>query len=211
MTSRLLDKDRFIRAFLKAWNDVYPTARARIDKAYESDKKWTDVMLGEALETLGGKSLLARTIEALDLLPCGRVEFDPERHKVDVFGRVRLKTRRAPHAGYLNVLMIEVENNTADAYQEFWKLLQSRCALRVLITYELTRPEVHRKALETCAEMYRDADQYIKDDPDAYLVLMGTRSAEFPKSIQWKFYELRNDNFCEYDVARSRAIEAAPG
>ena len=195
MKSSAPSKSDFLRAFNEAWEEAYSRLRPSIDGIYEKRTEWNKLMFGAKPAALENRSLLARTLERLkvDDKP---VLFDPERHKVDVFGRIFIEESRREHAGYINVVMIEVENDTEHSYEEFWKLLHSRCPLRVLITYEHEKSHVHTEALARYARMYKAAVQYLgEDNPDAYLVIIGTRSAAPERKIEWMPYEFDGEVF----------------
>lgn len=203
MDHPLITKKHFRRAFEDAWNELYGLFPVQLDKAYAaaSPRTWTEFMFGREPKAIGGRSLLERAIERLS---AERItfEFDRERHGVDVFGRIHVGPKNIGHAGYLNVVMIEIENDTRKSYEEFWKLLHARCPLRVLITYELRDAAAHELAFRTYEQMYQAARKYLgTDDPDAYLVVVGSRSGTPPR-IRWRFYELVGE--------RSEVSAAAP-
>lgn len=195
MSRVFVSRGQFRQAFLAAWAEVYVGERRKklLVHAYrEKPKRWTNIMFGQKPLLLCGKSLLARTVDELNKLDIGgELDFDRERHKVDVFGRVK-EDPKGDHTGGINVVMIEVENDTKKSYEEFWKLVHSRCTLRVLITYRVPgKEEDLRSALKSMQGIYNHAtDVLASDEANAYLLIVGTRKAKDAQDILWEFYGL---------------------
>lgn len=187
-----VSREKFVEAFDKAWKEVYRDDRkATLDRLYDSTTEWTDVMCGQAPRAMAGESLIRRTFGHLDVGKL-KVDFDRERSKVDAFGRV-IPGEHHDHTDGVNLIMVEVENSTETSYFEFWKLVQSRCLLKVLVTYELDNARVLQGALEQMYQIYqRHRDVLGPDNTESYLLVVGTRDEGNP-DIRWKFFGLTGD------------------
>lgn len=191
MSKVTVSREQFVEAFLKAWEEVYQGDRkVTLNRLYDSSTEWTDVMCGEAPRALAGQSLIHRAFDKLDIGM--KVDFDRERNKVDAFGRV-FPGEHHDHTDGVNVIMVEVENSTATSHLEFWKLVQSRCPLKVLVTYELGNARVLRAARDEMGHIYlRHRSVLGTDDAEAYLLVVGTRDEGSP-DIRWEFFGMGAD------------------
>lgn len=191
MKLKPVTRDEFVSAFNAAWIEIYEGERKnRLDILYDEKSDWNAIMFGESPKELDGTSLLER---AISKLRADRgVSFDRERQKVDVFGRIKV-CDFDDHAAYANAIMIEVENNTSTCYEEFWKLLHSRCPLKVLITYDLVNPKDLVRARARIAEMFQKASRVLgSDDLESYLLIVGKWAKE-SLEIRWSFEQITSD------------------
>ncbi len=197
MSKVTVTREQFIEAFKRAWDEINrgPT-KGLLESLYDDKKPWTEIMCGRSPGAVGGRSLVQRTFDNLDFGM--QLHFDPERSKVDAFGRVFPGGQHRDHADGVNVVMLEVENETQKSYEEFWKLVQSRCPLKVLISYEASNSQYLKKAKTRMREIHaRYCEVLGADDPRAYLLVVGTRDSGKP-DIYWMYYGMAPDgNFTE--------------
>ncbi len=210
MSKISVSREMFIDAFEKAWAELYgdPERREQLERDYDCSskgqkKRWTAALCGKGTTHLGAVSLVARAFGrmhiGLELL------FDHERHKVDAFGRVLPRGTKShkSHVDGVNVVMVEVENETNRSHEEFWKLTQSRCLLKVLITYGVGSRafENARKRMQT---IYLDCVGVLgKDDPAAYLLVGGCRGRD-DRTIEWHYFGMSDAGRLDKEIVSAR-------
>lgn len=210
--SATISPQQFAEAFDVAWVSQYSGRRAEIEALWTSWSKrpWTEFMCRSSAEAAGPLCLVEMTFANLGIQGAC---FDPQRHTVDAFLRAP-RNPLAPsrrHTDWLNVVMVEVENEPELAHEEFWKLLHSRVPLKVLITYDL-KPETATtiRLLETYAEMYRDAARILGPDSTQYLVsFAGRQSPAAGAPLAWSHYELAEQRFVPL-TRRRASVGTAP-
>jgi hypothetical protein len=194
-------REQFREAFLAAWKNAYyaeSDRRSALEVIYrDSWSGWTEVMLGKRPQVLKGRRcLIWRAFEELSKIVGASIQTDLERQDVDAFGRVVREPHNC-HTDGANLVMVEVENDTKKSYEEFWKLVHSRCPLKVLVTYRApTRPDELKVALDRMQAIYKHAKDVLGDDlREAYLLVVGTRAKEKSPEILWEFYGLNSDGY----------------
>jgi hypothetical protein len=186
----------FWGAFRAAWRHVYSEQNRReIDRKYSmGGAGWTRIMVGDGeLPPYLGKSLVADTVRrmaekmGIDLTP------DPERHKFDMLIRIRRNGQsRDEHFGFLNVGVVEVENDVDTAIEEMWKLVHFRAPLKVLITYDYCDQSTRNRSLFEFDRLRKDAVDVFGEDGSSYLIIFGGRKDDDrEKEIEWRAFELR--------------------
>lgn len=191
-----VSREQFRQAFLNAWGKVYSDENRKPDLEViyrESWSGWTEIMLGKAPHLLDDKCLIARAFDELSIIVGKAIQFDPERHDVDAFGRVK-ENQGGDYEEGVNVVMVEVENNTKRSYEEFWKLVHSRCTLKVLFTYLVPgREDEFHGALNEMQKICERATTVLgPDDKEDYLLVVGWRKDGKPE-IHWRFLGLNAD------------------
>lgn len=192
---------QFVEAFQAAWDSAYASKRAEIKDIYNKRRLWTELICGSAAAL--GPSSKPIVQCALESLTHGgkTVEYDRERHKVDAFGRVAICDPAKWYIDYVNVVMVEVENDVERSEEEFWKLLHARCPLKVLITYDYNDPDTRLRVPRSFEKMYLAAEQYLGPDPGKYVLIMGGRDRDLSDAdIVWRYWTLEAGNFERFEL-----------
>ncbi len=198
-------KEEFVSAFLEVWKSVLAKREGELVAAYNNRRLWTELMCGERSSlSPSGRSILQMTLEQLRVNG-QQIEFDRERHKVDAYGRVRVGSDRGDFTDCMNAVMVEVENDVESSHEEFWKLLHSRCQLKILITYDYNSKKIEEDARSKFESMYREATPILGPDPASYLLVIGGRKDRSPTGpIEWRFWDLKESGRFELMNGASR-------
>ncbi len=199
----------FAEAFESAWKRAYEGRRSEIEEAYNNRRLWTELMCGsESPLSPDRVPLIKAAMESLQHFGKS-ILFDRERHKVDAFGRVLIGAKHTNYTDCVNVVMVEVENDVERAEEEMWKLLHSRCPLKILVTYDYNDRKIREHKVATFAQMYRGMEPFLGVDPAEYLLIIGgrvddSRGAE----IVWRYWEMKAGRMQPLELSAAKPVAA---